>query len=202
MCFASPFNWYQCGQNGISSEEISDDAFNPHIKDCLSEETAMFAKTNIQPLHLKCRNPARCRTDGDFVYFVRNVTDWGDRMTVMCVWEYSAEQHLARELCLDPMLELDIARTLRPVEDEVNENDTDRCGFYFIPYEALRHWIMQFQGFFVNSFDIAWDPRSYIANRDKYPEFDYTLLEASTKRQNHSEFLGPFPNAKVIPSFH
>ncbi|KAI9995457.1 hypothetical protein PInf_012522 [Phytophthora infestans] len=108
------------------------------------------------PLHLKCKDPKLCRTDGDFEYFVRNTTDWDDRMTVMCLWEYSEAQHVAREICLPPMLEVYIALTLAPVEEEVKENDTDRCGFYFIPHVALRRWIAQFQDFFVNSFDIQW----------------------------------------------
>ncbi|KAE9037840.1 hypothetical protein PR001_g6189 [Phytophthora rubi] len=53
-------------------------------------------------------------------------------MTVMCLWEYSAELRLSREICLPPMLEVYIALTLAPIEEEVKENDTDRCGFYFI----------------------------------------------------------------------
>lgn len=180
----------------------STEMYNARVEECLSEETAIFAKTNVQPLHLKCKDASQCRTDGDVVYFVRNTTDWGDRMTVMCLWEYSAVQHEAREVCLKPMLELAIARTLSPVADETGENDTDRCGFYFIPYEALRKWIMQFQGFFVNSFDVEWDPRSYAANKDDYAyAFDYELLEASTKKQNTSHFLGPFPYAQIVESF-
>ena len=88
--------------------------------------------------------------------------------------------------------------------EEVKENDTDRCGFYFIPYQALRQWIAQFQGFFVNSFEIEWDPRSYLANRGDYEDegYDYTLLEESTKRQNTDDFDGPFPYAKVIKKFN
>lgn len=61
---------------------------------------------------------------------------------------------------------------------------------------------MQFQGFFVNSFDIEWDPSSYAANKKEYgDDFDYTLLEASTKKQNTSRFLGPFPYAEVVERF-
>lgn len=194
----NPFNWYQCGNEGVSSNGDSSDDYNEGVEDCLSEETKLYANVNIQPLHLKCKDPELCRTDGDFTYFVRNTTDWGDRMTVVCLWEYSAELYVAREICLPPMLEEYIAFTLAPVDEEVNENDTDRCGFYFIPYVALRHWIAQFQGFFVNSFDIQWDSQSYAANKAVHPELDYSLLEASTKKQNHSEFLGPFPYAKVI----
>ncbi|KAF4043977.1 hypothetical protein GN244_ATG03854 [Phytophthora infestans] len=94
-----------------------------------------------------------------------------------------------------------IALTLAPVEEEVKENDTDRCGFYFIPHVALRRWIAQFQDFFVNSFDIQWDSQSYAANKDAHPDLDYTLLESSTKTQNHSESLGPFPYAKIVQHF-
>lgn len=111
----SPFNWYQCGNEGINGKKRSGnstEAFNEGVAACLTEETKIFAETNIQPLQLKCKDASQCRTDGDFVYFVRNTTDWGDRMTVMCLWEYSAEQHLSREICLKPMLELAIARTL------------------------------------------------------------------------------------------
>lgn len=128
-CLSSPFNWYQCGNEGVngkkkaavtqrtaadnsSTTNSSTADFNERISECLSEETKIFAETNVQPLHLKCKDPAQCRTDGDFVYFVRNTTDWGDRMTVMCLWEYSVSQHIAREVCLKPMLELAIARTL------------------------------------------------------------------------------------------
>ncbi|KAJ0407829.1 hypothetical protein P43SY_008290 [Pythium insidiosum] len=200
----NPVNWYQCGNEGINSQKSGfnrSNAFNEGIQACLSEETKIYAETNVQPLHLKCTDPTQCKTEGDFTYFVRNTTDWGDRMTVMCLWEYSVEQHISREICLKPMLEIDIARTLRPVEEEVRENDTDRCGFYFIPYEALRHWIAQFQGFFVNSFDIEWDPQSYLANADSYPDVDYTLLKQSTKKQNISDFLGPFPYASIVKKF-
>ncbi|KAG7400597.1 hypothetical protein PHYBOEH_005120 [Phytophthora boehmeriae] len=199
----NPFNWYQCGNEGISSTQQGNKSqeYNEGVEDCLSEKTKLFADINIQPLHLKCKDPELCRTDEDFVYFVRNTTDWGDHMTVMCLWEYSAKHRVAREICLPPMLEVYIALTLAPVADEVRENDTDRCGFYFIPYVALRQWIAQFQGFFVNSFDIKWDSQSYAANKALHPELDYSLLEASTKTQNQSNFLGPFPYAKVVDHF-
>ena len=197
----NPVNWYQCGNGGINGRRVkgnSTDTYNAGVEECLTEETQIFAKTNVQPLHLKCTDASQCKTDGDYVYFVRNTTDWGDRMTVMCVWEYSAALHTAREVCLKPMLEIGIARTLRPVEEEIKENDTDRCGFYFIPYDALRHWIAQFQGFFVNSFEIEWDEQSYVANADQFSDLDYSLLKESTKKQNTSHFLGPFPYASIV----
>jgi len=80
----------------------------------------------------------------------------------------------------------------------VQENDKDHCGFYFMPYETVRRYTMQFQQFFVNSFDIDWDPRSYLSNKDKNPGFNFTLLEKSTRYQNANNFDGPFPNVHVV----
>ncbi|KAI9917859.1 hypothetical protein PsorP6_013275 [Peronosclerospora sorghi] len=61
------------------------------------------------------------RRRSDFTYFVRHTTGSGDRITVMCLWEYSQAKHMAREICLPPMLEIDIARTLAPIHEEVKD---------------------------------------------------------------------------------
>ncbi|KAI9919370.1 hypothetical protein PsorP6_017352 [Peronosclerospora sorghi] len=118
----NPFNWYQCGKIGISlTQDNQTEEYNAGVEDCLSEKTKLFADTNIQSLHLKCKKPELCRTDGDFTYFVRNTTNWGDQMTVMCLWEYSQAKDIAREICLPPMLEIDIARTLEPIHEEAKD---------------------------------------------------------------------------------
>ncbi len=68
-------------------------------------------------------------------------------------------------------------------------------------YNLVRHYIAQFGDFFVNSYDIDWDPRSYLANRAQYPNFNYSLLEQSTRQQRVYNFDGPHPYAKVVTSF-
>ncbi|KAF0742966.1 hypothetical protein AaE_008574 [Aphanomyces astaci] len=208
--YICPFNWYQCGNNAASpvvtphNDTTSSSslfnrtkAFDEGVGACLSEESRIYAHVNMQPLRLECVDRTACSLEPNTTYFVRNTTDWGDRMTVMCVWEHNLHTP-SREFCLKPMLEVDIARTLRPVAHEVRANDPDRCGFYFMPYASIRQYIAQFQGFYVNSFDIEWAPQSFAANRHKFPHLNYTLLERSTRHQNRSSFDGPFPHARVV----
>ncbi|EQC31798.1 hypothetical protein SDRG_10587 [Saprolegnia diclina VS20] len=210
----NPFNWYQCGNDAepvVAPRNMSSvttappteaafnrtKAFNGGINACLSKETLVYAEINYQPLHLVCLDERQCSKAANVTYFVKNTTDWGDRMTIMCVWEYSPALE-ARAFCLKPMLEVDIAKTLTPVPSEVRSNDPDRCGFYFMPYEAIRRYIAQFQGFYVNAFDIEWHPQSYLRHKAKYPHLNYDLLTQSTAFQHADDFDGPFPFAKVV----
>ncbi|KAF0695858.1 Aste57867_13378 [Aphanomyces stellatus] len=209
----NPFNWYQCGNNAapvvapptnVTVPANATRAFNrtkafdEGVEACLSDESKIYASVNVQPLHLRCTDATQCSVDPNTTYFVRNTTDWGDRMTVMCVWEYNPVQNTSHDFCLKPMLEVDIARTLRPADHEIRTNDPDRCGFYFIPYASIRQYIAQFQGFYVNSFEIEWAPQSFAANKHKYSHLNYTLLEKSTFHQNHNDFDGPFPHARIV----
>ncbi|EQC42579.1 hypothetical protein SDRG_00309 [Saprolegnia diclina VS20] len=198
----NPTNWYMCGNADellVTPGSNGTTSYNKGIEDCLSVTTQGFAKMNVQPLELACTDSSQCLVNADTTYFVRNTTDWGDRMTLMCVWEYNPKAGTARDYCLVPMLDSQLARTLRP--KTVLENDTDRCGFYFISYDAVRRYSTQFGQFFVNSFDIAWDDRSYAANKATYPAFDYSLLTSSTRKQHHDDFTGPHPFAEIVASF-
>ncbi|ETV64213.1 hypothetical protein, variant [Aphanomyces astaci] len=199
----NPTNWYACGGTDNNADLVSPTnatatvVYNKGIEDCLTDTTRMFAKTNVQTLDLKCSDATQCKVSDDVTYYVRNTTDWGDRMTLMCVWEHDAKTGSARDFCLIPMLEQNLAATFKP--KVALANDVDRCGFYFFSYEAARQYLARFGQFFVNSFDIEWHPSSYVANADKFPSRNYTLLRQSTFRQNTDDFDGPHPYAKVIP---
>jgi len=204
----SPYNWYQCGNaESVTGGHMApshlpnfsrSNAFKEGIQACLSEETKLYAEVNVQPLHLKCNNTAFCDTAPEYTYFVRNMTEWGDRMTVMCMFEYNEKTNASRDFCMMPMLVQTISKLYTPVESR--ENDPDRCGFYFFPYEVVREYVALFEGFYVNHFDIKWHPQSYAANADLYEHlgYDYSLLKGSTKTQNEYKFVGPFPFARVV----
>jgi hypothetical protein len=115
----------------------------------------------------------------------------------LCYRDHHHHDNKTRHICM-------YLSRRRPVENEIRLNDPDICGFYFMPYESIRRYIAQFQGFYVNSFDIEWAPQSFYANRHHYRQFDYTLLRNSTRLQNRSRFDGPFPFAHVVPKtdFH
>ncbi|KAG9402543.1 hypothetical protein AC1031_007153 [Aphanomyces cochlioides] len=180
----NPFNWYM----------PSEDDGLEGIASCLSDDSTEYAKLNRQPLHLECIDDEICVPGR--VYFAKNRTTWGDRMHIMCFWEYDSVKKTSRHLCLKPMLQEAISDTFRPVE--VYQNDPDLCGFYFLPYETVRRVSALFQGFFVTSFDVEWAPQSYAANQERYPHLDYSLLRASTKTQRGANFDGPFPYAKLF----
>ncbi|RHY89576.1 hypothetical protein DYB37_010031 [Aphanomyces astaci] len=83
------------------------------IDACMSNVTRMFAKTNVQTLDLKCSDATKCKVSDDVTYYVRNTTTWGDRMTLMCMWEHDAKTGSARDFCLIPMLEQNLAATFK-----------------------------------------------------------------------------------------
>ena len=56
----------------------------------------------------------------------------------------------------------------------------------------------QFEGFYVNGFDIQWHEQSYLANAHMYPDLDYTHVKQSMGTQRNYNFVGPFPFARVV----
>lgn len=207
-----PMNWYQCGDFGEVIQRNADSGvrvplplarasvgvFTEGIESCLSAETELYAKTNLQPLHLRCTDASYCREDANVTYFARNSTDYGDRMQRMCFYEYDTATKNASELCLPPLLPQQIAYILSPVDDEVLTNDPDVCGHYFYPYEVLQQYKSTFGNFYVNNFDVQWHAQSFAANAAHYPALNYSHVLASTRKQNHYDFVGPFPFARVV----
>ncbi|RLN49838.1 hypothetical protein BBJ29_010116, partial [Phytophthora kernoviae] len=209
-----PENWFQCGNtdevvntrrhgNGDPGMNIPlpierSITVGGGVESCLSEETELYAKVSLQPLHLRCTDSDFCVVSDDYTYFVRNTTSWGDRMLRMCLFEYNTETKNSTELCLPPMLPQKIAYVLSPVAEEVLENDPDVCGYYFYPYEVLQQYKSQFGSFYVNNFEIEWHPQSFAANKAYFAGLDYSDIEKSTRKQNQYEFLGPFPFARIV----
>ncbi|RLN90615.1 hypothetical protein BBJ28_00004176 [Nothophytophthora sp. Chile5] len=207
-----PENWYQCGNTGevIAARRHGDagvkvplpiqrsTTVGGGVESCLSEETQLYAKTSLQPLHLRCSDPALCLVGDDVTYFVRNTTQWGDRMLRMCLFEYHTATAESTELCLPPMLAQKLAYVLAPVAEEVLENDPDVCGFYFYPYEVQQQYKTQFGNFYANNFELEWHAQSFAANKELFPGLDYSDVEKSTRKQNHYESVGPFPFARIV----
>ncbi|KAL4174449.1 hypothetical protein KRP22_006387 [Phytophthora ramorum] len=179
-----PENWYQCGNTGevIDARRHGDPGMNiplpikrsatigGGVESCLSEETELYARVNLQPLHLQCTDPNFCLVSDDYTYFVRNTTQWGDRMLRMCLFEYNTATSDSTELC--------------PAADAGAEDRQQ--------YKA------QFGNFYVNNFEVEWHAQSYAANKALYPGLDYSEVEKSTRKQNQYEFVGPFPFARIV----
>lgn len=210
----NPENWYQCGEsgevverharrNGDSSARVPlvtmSLSTEEEVDVCLTAETELYARTNIQPLHLRCTDSSYCDTsDTSLTYFVRNMTAYGDHMQIMCLFEYHTNTTASRELCLPPLLVEQLAYVLTPVDEEALENDPDVCGHYFYPYEVQQQYSVAFGNFYVNNFAVEWQPQSYAANSHKFPHLDYSYVLNSTRKQNQYDFVGPFPFARVV----
>jgi hypothetical protein len=209
----NPENWYQCGNSGEVIHAHADGgdggadvpfpvgrSVTPTggVEECLTEETALYAKTSFAPLHLRCLDAEWCDTSADVTYFTRNSTAWGDRMLRMCFFEFNSVTKASSEVCLPPLLGQTIAYILSPVDEEILEDDPDVCGYYFYPYEVMRTYARTFGDVSIDNFELEWHPQSYAANQALYPELDYSDVVASTRKQRQYDFVGPFPFARVV----
>lgn len=75
------------------------------------------------------------------------------------------------------------------------DNDPDVCGYFFLPYQYFQEGNVRapVEGHDTSScsaFKVEWDDSSYLANKDKYPQYDYTFLEQSQKTMGMYHFKG------------
>ena len=88
---------------------------------------------------------------------------------------------------------LNLARLFVP--KTVVGNDPDVCGYFFLPYQYFREASTLLAGRgetqAVTHYDVVWDDSAYLANEDKYPQYDYKFLQASTRRVGTYAFEGP-----------
>ncbi|KDO22185.1 hypothetical protein SPRG_12681 [Saprolegnia parasitica CBS 223.65] len=193
----SPMNFYACGNAAVvGANATTTSTWHAGFGPCMEPKIEMFANVSKQPLHLDC-SADMCRANA--TYFVKNSTDYGDKMYNFCLWELDHATNATRDLCLKPNRLDGIAKELTPRVAYIN--DPDLCGFYFMPYETLRAYNARYKGLRIHSFDMTWADSSFVANKAKFPQYDYTLLKASTKTQRRADFPGPFPFAEHI-NFH
>jgi C1A family cysteine protease len=88
-----------------------------------------------------------------------------------------------------------LSRVLTPVSDLIG-NHEDYCGFFFLPYQYFQEANVRNPAFghdtpSISFMDIEWDDSSFLANKEKYPDFDYTYLEQSSKTMDMYKFDGP-----------
>jgi len=75
-------------------------------------------------------------------------------------------------------------------------NDPNVCGYVFLPYQYYQIGTTSvYTGHDtpgISAITLEWDDSSYLVNKDKYPQYNYTLLELSTKKADVYHFDGPF----------
>lgn len=172
----NPRNWYACGS----------------ATECQDKDTILYAKTSFQPLRLQCADASYCTVAANRTLYLKNSTSVGDDFVRFCFVQTIAGEG-ADDICLPPMVEMSVPYIVQPVPNEVRENDSDQCGFYFLPYNFIRRVWGRFHGSFVNDFDITWDRESYLINESEFPLSSYEFLRNSTYTQRATTFSGPFP---------
>lgn len=145
--------------------------------------------------------------DDKILYELVSVTDGPDGTVVMCFDRRNSsmsdlDSAISRALSGDsshecsPPMPLDLyADFFEPISDQIEPNDEDACGYFFFPYAVTEEINKKFGFFWVSDFDIEWDPQSYFANRNRYPQLDYSQIIASTTKA----YLPNYPDA--LPFF-
>ena len=96
-----------------------------------------------------------------------------------------------------------IGMIFQPIHEQLValKDSEDWCGHYFFPYCIMEAHLPWWGGYVGNHFEIQWDDSSYLANKDKYPQFDYSWLEKSTFHQDldliNQKAGVPFLNERV-----
>jgi hypothetical protein len=89
-----------------------------------------------------------------------------------------------------------LGNVLTPKEKGIG-NDPEQCGYYFFPYQYFQEASVSAPAFgsdvasSVSYFDIEWDDSSYVANKESYPDLDFSYLEMSTHTIGMYTFDGP-----------
>lgn len=174
----NPRNWVICGAGAGANATAG-------IQACLDPNTQRSAMLFKTPINLQCIDPTLGCTVG-LRYFVANSTLNGDDLYDTCFLEVNqtATPPTGRYLCewnAMPLKLLSLA--FEPVVAEQYPNNDDLCGYYFFPYSVAEEAGTLYGGYYVNDYLITFDPQSFAANAASYPQYNYTLLQLSTKQQ-------------------
>ncbi|EAY12864.1 hypothetical protein TVAG_430280 [Trichomonas vaginalis G3] len=176
------------------------------VSQCLSGSSWVRGKANVnKPDLLKCTNEKFCDTN---LHYVLAYTDDEGAFTV---------QHLFSGLDLTRMATIDadgnvntilydklpfhyLGRVFQPID--VVDNNQDDCGYFMFPYDAIdmlqrKDWD-KLDYFHSSDIEFEFPDYSYAANKAKYPQYNYTLLEQSTHEWNPVPFDGPLPYQYVF----
>lgn len=153
-----------------------------------------------QPTEFQCNDAERYGCDSQkYRYFLDEITyDENGLATASFVSILKADNKTSGKFVVNQVPPLLVGEAMQPIPEQAErlKNDEDNCGYYWIPYDVLRASTRNGGTWNAEHIEIDWDDSSYLANRDKYPGKDYSLLEKSQKKQKEWHFDGPLPHAK------
>ncbi|BFU20930.1 hypothetical protein KM1_156400 [Entamoeba histolytica HM-3:IMSS] len=169
-----PMNWYVCDDACVTNEELHKTIVNELY----------------QAYKLQCVNPEEhfCETGYDY-YLTELKADSKSPMNhyyIATFTKYDSTGKKVDTITLPSLPTSIIGMIFTPVEEQlIKLHDSEEfCGHYMFPYCILNKHLPFWGGYVGSHFEIEWDDRSYLINKDKYPEFDYKFIEESTFHQN------------------
>ncbi|KAH7827465.1 putative papain family cysteine protease domain containing protein [Monocercomonoides exilis] len=170
------------------------------IEHCLNHEEAIkLVKLMRQPIEFECRNKDRYKCDNEkYRYFLDGISyDENGLATASFVTVLKADGKTQGEFVIGEVPPSMVADAMQPIEEQRNilENDADNCGYYWIPYSVLQTSTRGGETWNAHFFDVKWADSSYLANKEKNTQYDYSFLEKSQTTQKEWKFTGPLPHA-------
>ena len=185
-----PLNWYVCDENCVKNTQLHD----------------VIVKELYQPYELECMNPSEGFCESGYKYYLEEMkADAKKPMNHYYIAKFGKYQNGVRvgEVALPSLPVQLIGMIFQPIHEQLValKDSEDWCGHYFFPYCIMEAHLPWWGGYVGNHFEIQWDDSSYLANKDKYPQFDYSWLEKSTFHQDldliNQKAGVPFLNERV-----
>jgi len=197
----NPENWMSCVEELTGPRGDAPKGSNDYdLTNCLNDTSMKhLVEVSLQPVEFECLDDRVCDKGANFRYFLINLDHSAEQDLVrVCMLRYDNATEQKEKICTPYHFPGKVSYWFRPVQWQLDKlkDDEDLCGFWFWPYDVLNKQVGMVQQFFVNWFDIKWDDQSYVANKAKYPNLNYTWLEKSTFPQKTMDFYSPSPFAK------
>jgi len=167
---------------------------------CLSESFMQnLLDVSLQPTEFQCTDENMCSKSKDVRYFLISLERNTEQdLAKVCMLQYNTTDKKQATICTPFHIPGQIAYWFTPIDSQLKKlkDDEDLCGYWFWPYEMLSKQVGLYVNFYSTYFDIDWEDSSYLANKKKFPSYDYSYLEKSTLTQKKMDFYGPSPFPK------
>ena len=205
----NPENWISCaelaagphstgGKNKNSRRKAANGEYDI-AETCLSKAFMdHLVNVTMQPAEFVCLDEAVCSKDPRYRYFFLSLERTAERDLARAeMLQYDTVTKAQKTITTPLHIPAHIGYFFEPVKAQLEKlkSDEDECGYWFWPYDTLHRQQGVLQNFFSSYFDIEWADSSYLANKAKYPGYDYSWIEKSTKTMQDHVFLTPNPRA-------
>ena len=202
----NPENWISCAVlaagphgSGKAARSASENGEYDIKETCLSKSFMdHLVNVTMQPAEFVCKDEAVCSKDLKYRYFFISLERNAERdLARATMLQYDTLTGAQKVIVTPYHIPAHVGYFFEPVKEQMEalKSDEDVCGYWFWPYDTLYRQQGVLQNFFSSYFEIEWDDSSYLANKAKYPSYDYSWIEKSTATMKEYTFKTPNPRA-------